>query len=250
MKNKVALITGGSSGIGAATALAFAREGAKVTIASRNKRKAEQTLQEITKAGGDATWIEADVCNSKHVERLIQQTLDHYGRLDYAFNNAGTGGAGGLTAEITEENWNKTINGYLTSVWLCMKYEIGAMLKAGGGSIVNNSSVDGLRGYPFPFGSSYAAAKHGVIGLTKSAAREYVSKGIRINADCPGWVETDPVRDWIKRVPDIGEKILKQEPIGRLGTPAEIAEAVLWLCSEKASFVVGATFAVDGGYLA
>jgi NAD(P)-dependent dehydrogenase (short-subunit alcohol dehydrogenase family) len=131
-----------------------------------------------------------------------------------------------------------------------MKYEIRAMLKAGAGSIVNNSSVDGLRGYPFPTGASYSAAKHGVIGLTKSAAREYVSKGIRINAICPGWVETGPVRHWISRAPDVGEKILQQEPIGRLGTPEEIAEAVLWLCSEKASFVVGAALAVDGGYLA
>jgi NAD(P)-dependent dehydrogenase (short-subunit alcohol dehydrogenase family) len=250
MNNKVALITGGSAGIGAATAAAFAREGAKVVIASRSKSKAEQTLQKICKAGGDVIWIEADVCDSKQVEQLVQQTLDQYGRLDYAFNNAGSGGAGGLTAEITEDSWNKTINGYLTSVWLCMKYEIRAMLKAGAGCIVNNSSVDGLRGYPFPVGSSYSAAKHGVIGLTKSAAREYISKGIRINAICPGWIETAPVRNWIKRIPDIGEKILQQEPIGRLGTPGEVAAAVLWLCSDKASFVVGATIAVDGGYLA
>ncbi|HUJ86382.1 MAG TPA: SDR family oxidoreductase [Burkholderiales bacterium] len=250
MKDKVALVTGGSAGIGAATAVAFAREGAKVAIASRNKKKADQTLKTIAKAGGEATWIEADVSDSKQVQRMIQKTLDHYGRLDYAFNNAGSGGAGGLTADISEENWDKTINGYLTSVWLCMKYEIKAMLKAGGGAIVNNSSVDGLRGYPFPFGSSYSAAKHGVIGLTKSAAREYVSKGIRINAVCPGWIETEPVRNWIKRVPAIGDEIRKQEPIGRLGAPAEIAEAVVWLFSEKASFVVGATFVVDGGYLA
>ena len=250
MNNKVALITGGSAGIGAATAAAFAREGAKVVIASRRKSKAQQTLQKIRKAGGDVIWIEADVCDSKQVEQLVQQTLRQYGRLDYAFNNAGSGGAGGLTAEITEDSWNKTINGYLTSVWLCMKYEIRAMLKAGAGCIVNNSSVDGLRGYPFPVGSSYSAAKHGVIGLTKSAAREYISKGIRINAICPGWIETAPVRNWMKRIPDIGEKILQQEPIGRLGTPGEIAAAVLWLCSDKASFVVGATIAVDGGYLA
>ena len=250
MNNKVALITGGSAGIGAATAAAFAREGAKVVIASRRKSKAQQTLQKIRKAGGDVIWIEADVCDSKQVEQLVQQTLRQYGRLDYAFNNAGSGGAGGLTAEITEDSWNKTINGYLTSVWLCMKYEIRAMLKAGAGCIVNNSSVDGLRGYPFPVGSSYSAAKHGVIGLTKSAAREYISKGIRINAICPGWIETAPVRNWMKRIPDIGEKILQQEPIGRLGTPGEIAAAVLWVCSDKASFVVGATIAVDGGYLA
>jgi NAD(P)-dependent dehydrogenase (short-subunit alcohol dehydrogenase family) len=250
VKHKVALVTGGSSGIGAATAAAFAREGAKVVVASRNKGKAEQLLQRIRKAGGEVAWIEADVCDSRQVERLVQKTLDQYGRLDYAFNNAGSGGAAGLTAEITEEAWTKTINGYLTSVWLCMKYEIRAMLKAGAGCIVNNSSVDGLRGYPFPAGSAYSAAKHGVIGLTKSAAREYISKGVRINAVCPGWIETPPVRNWMKRAPDIGEKILLQEPIGRLGAPEEIADAVLWLCSDKASFVVGATLAVDCGYLA
>jgi NAD(P)-dependent dehydrogenase (short-subunit alcohol dehydrogenase family) len=250
LKDKVALVTGGSAGIGAATAGAFAREGAKVVIASRSKSKADQALHKIRKAGGDATWIETDACDSKQVDRLVQETLNRYGRLDYAFNNAGSGGAGGLTAEITEESWNRTINGYLTSVWLCMKYEIRAMLKARTGCIVNNSSVDGLRGYPLPAGSSYSAAKHGVIGLTKSAAREYISKGIRINAVCPGWIETAPVKNWIKRAPDIGEKILQQEPIGRLGAPEEIAEAVLWLCSDKASFVVGSTLVVDGGYLA
>ena len=250
MKGKVALVTGGSAGIGAASAVAFAREGAKVVIASRSKSKADQALQRIRKAGGDATWVEADTTDAKQVERLVRNTLQQHGRLDYAFNNAGSGGAGGLTADITEEGWNKTINGYLTSVWLCMKYEIRAMLKAGTGCIVNNSSVDGLRGYPFPAGAAYSAAKHGVIGLTKSAAREYVSKGIRINAVCPGWVETAPVKNWIKRTPDIGEKILLQEPIGRLGTPEEIADAVLRLCSDKASFVVGSTLVVDGGYLA
>jgi NAD(P)-dependent dehydrogenase (short-subunit alcohol dehydrogenase family) len=250
LKDKVALVTGGSAGIGAASAVAFAREGAKVVIASRSKSKADQALQRIRKAGGDATWVEADTTDAKQVERLVQNTLQHYGRLDCAFNNAGSGGAGALAADITEESWHKTLNGYLTSVWLCMKYEIRAMLKAGGGRIVNNASVDGLRGYPLPAGAAYAAAKHGVIGLTKSAAREYVSKGIRINAVCPGWIDTTPVRNWIRRAPDVGEKILAQEPIGRLGTPEEIAEAVLWLCSDKASFVVGSTLVVDGGYLA
>jgi NAD(P)-dependent dehydrogenase (short-subunit alcohol dehydrogenase family) len=166
-----------------------------------------------------------------------------------AFNNAGSGGAAGLTAEIGEDAWNKTINGYLTSVWLCMKYAIKAMLKAGG-CIINNSSLDGVRGYPLPGGAAYAAAKHGVIGLTRSAVREYISRGIRINAVCPGWIETAPVRNWMKRAPDIREKILQQEPIGRLGTPDEVADAVLWLCSDKASFVVGAALAIDGGYLA
>jgi NAD(P)-dependent dehydrogenase (short-subunit alcohol dehydrogenase family) len=250
MRGKVALVTGGSSGIGRATAAALANEGAAVVIASRHQAPADETVRVIRREGGTALWVEADVSQAAHVKAMVEQTVSTLGRLDYAFNNAGSGSKGGGAAEIDEEAWDRTINGYLKSVWLCMKYELPAMLQTGAGVIINNASVDGLRAYPFPIGSAYAAAKHGVIGLTKSAALEYITQGIRINAVCPGWVRTPPVEGWMAQDPAIAQQILAQEPIGRLGTPEEIAEAVLWLCSDRASFVVGAALAVDGGYLA
>ena len=250
MKGKVAQVTGGSSGIGRATALAFAREGARVAIASRNKNKATEAVQSIKKLGGEVIWIQTDVSNAAQVRQMVHQTVARFGRIDYAFNNGGSGGNGRRTADMDERDWDKTIDGYLKSVWLCTKYEILAMLKRGAGVIVNNSSVDGVRAYPFPVGSAYSAAKHGVIGLTKSAALEYVSHGVRINAVCPGWVRTPPVERWMKRDPKVAWQIIAQEPIGRLGTPEEIAEMVIWLCSERATFVIGAALAIDGGYLA
>ena len=250
MKNKVALVTGGSSGIGRATALAFAREGARVAIASRRKTKADEVVRAIRDRGGEAVWIRADVTNAGQVRALVNRTVAAFGGLDYAFNNGGSGGRGRPTADMDERDWDETIDGYLKSVWLCMKYEILEMIKRGAGVIVNNSSVDGVRAYPFPVGSAYSAAKHGVIGLTKSAALEYVSRGIRINAVCPGWVRTPALDRWMKRDPKIARQIMAQEPIGRLGTPEEIAEMVIWLCSERATFVVGAALAIDGGYLA
>lgn len=250
MKGKVALVTGGSSGIGQATALAFARRGASVAIASRSSSKARAVVSAIEKIGCEVLWISTDLTDAKQVQTTIRKTVEKFGRIDYAFNNGGSGGVGGKTAEINEQAWDKTIDGYLKSVWLSMKYEIPELLKSGGGAIVNNSSVDGVRGYPFPSGSAYSAAKHGVIGLTKSAALEYISDNIRINAICPGWVGTPPVERWMSKDPKVANRILAQEPIGRLGTPEEIANAVVWLCSKEAAFVVGATLAVDGGYLA
>ncbi len=250
MKHTVALITGGSSGIGKATAIAFAKAGANVAIASRQKSRAEKAVKEIERAGAETIWIETDVSDGGQVKNMVSKTVSHFGRLDVAFNNGGDGGRGGLTAEMSEDAWNKTIQGYLTSTWLCMKYQIPEMLKHGKGAIVNNASVDGVRGFPFPFGSAYSAAKHGVIGLTKSAAKEYIQKGIRINAVCPGWINTPPVASAMKRDAKMAKAILEQEPIGRLGTPEEVAELVVWLCSDKASFMVGAEVAVDGGYLA
>lgn len=250
MKGKVALVTGGSSGIGRATALAFAKEGAHVAIASRRKNQAEEVVRMIQDLGGEAIWIQADVTNGPQVRALVQRTVATFGGLDYAFNNGGSGGKGRRTAELDERDWDATIDGYLKSVWLCMKYEITEMLKRGAGVIVNNSSVDGIRAYPFPLGSAYSVAKHGVIGLTKSAALEYVSRGIRINVVCPGWVRTPPVERWMKRDSKVARQIIDQEPIGRLGTPEEIADMVIWLCSERATFVIGAALAIDGGYLA
>jgi NAD(P)-dependent dehydrogenase (short-subunit alcohol dehydrogenase family) len=247
MKGKVSLVTGGSSGIGLATALAFGREGARVVIASREKERGLTAAAAVRESGGEATWVQADVTQAEQVEALVQKTVDLYGRLDYAFNNAGSGGDGGWIAEISEASWDATIAGYLKSVWLCMKYEIPAMLTGGGGAIVNNSSVDGQRA--FPWDPVYSAAKHGVLGLTKSAAMQYADKGVRINAICPGWIRTPPVEEVLQHHPEAEQQWLRHQPIGRLGQPEEVAEAVVWLCSDKASLLVGTILAVDGGYL-
>lgn len=247
MVGKVALVTGGSSGIGKATALAFANEGARVVITSRTEETGEQVARTIREAGGEAKWIKTDVTQDAQVESLVKETLGTYGRLDYAFNNAGSGGKGGWIAEVLEEDWDKTINGYLKSVWLCMKYEILAMLEVGAGTIVNNSSVDGQRG--FPWDPVYSAAKHGVIGLTKSAAMQYAEKRIRINVVCPGWILTPPVERILEQNPETKKGMLLHQPIGRFGMPEEVGQAVVWLCSDKASLVIGAVMAVDGGYL-
>ncbi len=247
MTGKVALVTGGSSGIGKAAALAFASEGAHVVIANRTERTGEQTAGEIRDVGGKAIWIGTDVTQASQVQSLVKTTVEEYGRLDYAFNNAGSGGKGGWTAEIREEDWDRTIGGFLKSVWLCMKYEIPVMLEAGTGAIVNNSSVDGKRG--FRWDPVYSAAKHGVIGLTRSAAMQYAQKGIRINAICPGWIRTPPVEQLLRDNPEAEKGMLLHQPIGRLGKPEEVAQAVVWLCSEKSSLVTGAAMPVDGGYL-
>jgi NAD(P)-dependent dehydrogenase (short-subunit alcohol dehydrogenase family) len=245
---KVALVTGGSTGIGRATALAFAQEGAKVVITGRTQSTAEATVQAITEAGGEAAWIKADMTQAAEVEATVKRTIELYGRLDCAFNNAGSGGRSGWLVEIEEAEWDKTIDGYLKSVWLCMKYELIEMLKQGGGVIINNSSVDGLRAFPWDPG--YSAAKHGVLGLTKSAALQYADKGIRINAICPGWVRTPPIDEVLANDPQAEGRMLMHQPIGRLGGADEVAQAVLWLCSNKASFILGTALAVDGGYTA
>jgi NAD(P)-dependent dehydrogenase (short-subunit alcohol dehydrogenase family) len=245
LEGKVALITGGSSGIGKATALLFCEQGAKVVIASRNPSTADTALHEIRSAGGEATWVQTDVARSSDVEAMVNFTVKTFGRLDFAFNNGGSGGRGGWLAEIEEPDWDLTIDGYLKSVWLCMKYEIQKMLTEGG-VIVNNSSVDGLRA--FPDDPIYSAAKHGVIGLTKSAALQYAQRGIRINAVCPGWIRTPPNENWIKAQPEMEGRMLMHQPIGRLGEAHEVAEAVVWLCSPKASLITGVSLPVDGGY--
>jgi NAD(P)-dependent dehydrogenase (short-subunit alcohol dehydrogenase family) len=247
MTGKVALVTGGSSGIGKATALAFAHEGAQVVIASRTQALGEQAVAEIKQTGGEAIWIATDTAQAEQVKNLIEKIMATYGRLDYAFNNGASGGMGGWTAEIPESEWDKTMHGFLTSVWLCMKYELAAMLKSGSGAIVNNSSVDGKRAFPWDPG--YSAAKHGVLGLTKSAAMQYAAKGIRINAVCPGWIKTPPTEHILAHDPNAEQQMLTHQPIGRLGEASEVAEAVVWLCSDKASLIVGVSLAVDGGYL-
>jgi NAD(P)-dependent dehydrogenase (short-subunit alcohol dehydrogenase family) len=249
MKGKVVLVTGGSSGIGLATARGFARQGARVVIASRGEPAARSALKSLAKHG-DVQWQAADVADGKSVARLIEAIESQHGRLDYAFNNGASGGRGAPVGSMTEAAWRKTIEGCLTSVFLCMSAEIPAMKRSGGGVIVNNASVDGLRGYPFPGGAAYSAAKHGVIGLTRSAALENAADGPRICVICPGWVDTPPVANWMKRDQDVADGILRQTPRRRIGTPDEIAAAVLWLCSDAASYAVGTVLAIDGGYMA
>lgn len=248
MRDRVALVTGGTSGIGFATAEAFLREGARVVIASRDERRAEAALRKL---GGNerVAWLACDVTQAAAVEKLIATIEERYGQLDYAFNNGGSSGGGGPIAKMSEERWRKTIDGFLTSVFLCLRHEIPLMLERGG-VIVNNSSVDGLRGYPFPGGAAYAAAKHGVLGLTRSAALEHAASGLRITAVCPGWVDTPPVANWMKHDAGAAAEILRQTPRGRIAAPAEIASGVLWLCSDAASFMLGHPLVIDGGYMA
>jgi NAD(P)-dependent dehydrogenase (short-subunit alcohol dehydrogenase family) len=246
MQDKVVLITGGSSGIGEATAHLFAQRGAKVVIASRGAERGEKVAQAIREGGGEALWVQTDVSQVAEVKALIAQTVSTYGQLDFAFNNGGSGGHGGWAAETEPAEWEKTIQGYLNSVFYCMKYELIEMLKQGHGAIVNNSSVDGLRA--FPWDPAYSAAKHGVLGLTKSTAMQYASQGIRINAVCPGWIRTPPIDQILERNPEVEQQWLTHQPIGRLGKPEEVAEVVLWLCSPAASLVTGVSMPVDGGY--
>ena len=248
MTGKVALVTGGSSGIGRATALAFARDGAKVAVADLNIVGGQETASLIAGAGGGACFIEADMGEAASVAAMVEKTVETYGRLDYAHNNAGIEGVLKRTAEQAEEDWAPVIQINLTGVWLCMKYEIPHMLQQGGGTIVNTASGAGLIGVKRM--AAYVASKHGVVGLTKTAALEYAKSGIRINAVCPGVIKTAMVDRVSGNRPDVLDKMIAAEPIGRTGQPEEIAEAVVWLCSDAASFVTGHAMAVDGGAVA
>lgn len=252
LEHKVALVTGGGSGIGKATALAYARESAKVVVAGRTVERLMLTVQAIKAIGGDAVYIKADVTRASEVKAMVEFTVDTFGSLDCAFNNAGgfylVGAGLQATADIDEETWDRVVSLNLKGAWMCMKYELLQMVKQGSGSIVNNASTDGVRGAVFM--ASYSASKHGVIGLTQTAALEYATQGIRINAVCPGWVKTLPVEVRMQENPEGIQAMLDQEPIGRFGEPGEIAEAVVWLSSDAASFITGHTMAVDGGYMA
>lgn len=248
VQGKVALVTGGASGIGRATALAFAREGAKVVVSDVVVAGGEETVALIKAAGGDALFVKADVAKPAEVDALIARVVAAYGRLDCACNNAGIEGAMTSTVDCSEENFDRTIAVNLKGVWLCMKAEITQMLKQGGGAIVNTASVAGLVGFAgLP---AYVASKHGVVGLTKTAALEYAKSGIRINAVCPGVIQTPMLERLFQSSPQAGENIAALEPVGRLGKPEEIAEAAVWLCSDAASFVTGLPMAVDGGLIA
>lgn len=248
LKNKVAFITGASSGIGRATARAFAAEGASVVLADVLKEEGLALENELRALGAAATFVECNVAVRASVEAAIQATIETYGRLDIAFNNAGIEGESGSTMQCTEENWDRVIAVNLKGVWLCMKYELEHMIKQGGGVIVNCSSIAGLVGSAgLP---AYVASKHGVVGLTKSAALEFAKTNIRINAVCPGAVRTPMIDRVIRGDANISASILANQPIGRLGEPEEIADVTLWLCSPRASFVTGAAVAADGGWVA
>jgi NAD(P)-dependent dehydrogenase (short-subunit alcohol dehydrogenase family) len=249
VEGKVVLVTGGGSGIGRATALKLAQEGAKVMIADYVPEGGERTVKMITDIGGSANFVAADVSVPQQVAAMVAKTIETHGRLDCAFNNAGIEGRIMMsTVECSEENFDRTIAINLKGVWLCMKYEIPQMLKQGGGSIVNTASVAGLVG--FEGGPAYNASKHGVVGLTRTAALEYAAKNIRVNCVCPGVIRTPMV----ERVLDSGgiseQAFIAGEPVGRMGKPEEIAQGVVWLLSDAASFVTGHPMAIDGGWVA
>jgi len=248
LEGRVGLVTGGTSGIGRATAILFAQAGAKVVVAGRRETEGAETIELVRAAGGEALFVKTDVSKAAEVETLIQKAVEKFGRLDVAFNNAGVEGVWGPIVRQSEEDWDRTIDINLKGVWLCLKYEIRQMLKqASSGAIVNMASITGLVGAVGA--AAYSASKHGVIGLTQTAALENAKSGIRINAICPGFTET-AMADRVLRVPSVQKYVLSCHPIGRLGKPTEIAEAVVWMCSDRASFMTGQSLVLDGGFLA
>jgi NAD(P)-dependent dehydrogenase (short-subunit alcohol dehydrogenase family) len=248
MVGKVALVTGGSSGIGRATALCFARDGAKVVVAARRSDEGEETAHLIQESGGEAIFVKTDISHGVEVQALVATCLATFGRLDYACNNAGIEGPNMPTIDCREEDWQAVMDINLKGTWLCLKYEIPPMITQGGGAIVNMASVGGLIG--FPGLAPYVATKHGIIGLTKTVAMEHAQHHIRVNVVCPGLIDT-PMADRFTGGPasDTEQFILSLKPMRRRGTPMEIAEAVAWLCSDAASFVTGHSMIVDGGFM-
>lgn len=245
-KDKVAIITGSSYGIGKATAICFAKKGASVVLT--DWADDVDTLVTIESFGGEAFFVKADVSKEDHVKHIIAETLKHYGHLDYAFNNAGIEGEQGAIHESSNENWDKVISINLTGVYYCMKHQIAEMLKSGGGAIVNNSSIAGLVGFNgIP---AYVASKHAIVGLTKNAALDYAKQNIRVNAVCPGVVQTPMIERFTGGSQEVTEQLTAAQPIGRVGQPEEIANTVAFLCSDDASFITGQALAADGGWVA
>lgn len=248
LKNRTAMVTGAASGIGQASAVAFAREGAKVVVVDNQEDAGRDTVERIQQAGGEAMFVRCDVSEAGQVDHVVEQCVKVFGRIDCAMNCAGVLGEMAATAECTEENFDRVMRVNLRGVWLCMKYEIRQMLKQGGGAIVNMASNAGMQGTAtLP---AYAASKAGVVSLTQTAALEFAAKGIRINCINPGLIRTAMVEKQLQTNPEKVKEYSQLHPIGRIGTPEEIAEAVIWLCSDAASFVVGHPMNVDGGYLA
>jgi NAD(P)-dependent dehydrogenase (short-subunit alcohol dehydrogenase family) len=245
-ENQVALVTGGDSGIGFATAQAFAEAGASVALAGHHEESVRAAAKKLTDAGHKALGIRCDVADEAQVASMVEQTISKYGRLDAAFNNAGVQSPIAETADASGEEFDRVMAINLRGIWSCMKYELLHMRKQGSGAIVNTSSLGGIVGIAGR--AAYHASKHGVLGLTKSAALEYAARGIRINAICPGIIDTPMVAGMKAREADAMKELMKEVPIARLGQPAEIASAVLWLCSPGANYVIGHALVVDGGY--
>ena len=243
-QDKTAVVTGAGSGIGRASAIAFAKEGAKVMVSDINSKGGEETVQLINQFGGTAQFFQCDVSKSKQVEALMNEVIITFGRLDYAVNNAGISMRPGLTADIEEQEWDRVININLKSVWLCMKYEIPKMLEAGGGAIINMSSLAGIRGRSNTV--AYAASKHAIIGITKTASLEYANKGVRINAVCPGLTESG-MTSGLSQYKELEAQLIQKIPMGHMGLSENIADAVTWLCDKTASFMTGQVIVVDGG---
>jgi NAD(P)-dependent dehydrogenase (short-subunit alcohol dehydrogenase family) len=247
-ENRVALVTGAAMGMGRATAKAFADAGAAVVLSDYNDEALQAATEQLKSAGYRVLGVHCDVANEDQVAAMVAQTVATFGRLDAAFNNAGVQAPPADTADASSADYERVMAINLRGVWNCMKYELRQMREQGSGAIVNCSSLGGLVGLPFR--AIYHASKHGVIGLTRSAALEYADRGVRINAVCPGTIETPMVAEMLTKQPDAMKEIMKQQPIGRLGRADEIASAVLWLCSDGASFVLGHALAVDGGFTA
>lgn len=249
LTGKVAIVTGGGSGIGKSAVILLAREGARVMIADIDEYAGQETAETIRSQGGDSSFFPADVSQESDVKAMVASTIETFGKLDYAFNNAGIleEGSPAVTG-YSLELWNRVIGINLTGVWLCMKYEIPEMLKQGGGAIVNNASVASLVG--LPGATALVASKHGVVGLTKNAALEYADRGIRVNAVCPSFIKTPILEPYFAAHPEEEAEMVRKEPIGRMGAPEEVAEAAVWLLSDTASFVTGHSLVVDGGYTA